>query len=144
MYCTAAQYEALYGAAEREQLTDRNQTGSADETVYEGVEAGVRSLINEYLLAPGSRVDYTSIPFSDPPERIVQVAGAIVRYRLYGVSRSEAVIADYKEAMDYLKAVARGELVPGGVAAVEAARESHGESTVVSGDQIFNKDSSFI
>jgi phage gp36-like protein len=144
MYCTAAQYEELYGADERQQLTDRERTGLADETVYEGVEAGVRSLINDYLLAPGSRVDHASIPFSDPPDRIVQVAAAIIRYRLFGVSRSDAVKEDYKEAMDYLKQVSRGDIVPGGVAAAETARASYGESAVVSAGQVFNRDTSFI
>lgn len=144
MYCTSAQYSALYSEAECRQLTDRARSGAIDEEVFGAMEGGVRSLIDDYLMAPGSRIDPATLPYATVPERITQIAAALIRYRLYGVNRSAAVIADYEEALAYLKSVAKGDIVPGGSTAIEAARQAYGESEVVSGDRIFGRDTSFI
>jgi phage gp36-like protein len=145
MYCTVTDYQNLYGEAELRQLTDRDRSGAVDATVFGEVEAGIQDVINDYLLAPGSRVDPSSLPYATVPARLVQVAAALIRHKLFGVARSEAVVEDYKEALRYLESVAAGKIVPGGTAAVAAAAPAWGETEITSaGGRVFGEDDSFL
>jgi phage gp36-like protein len=102
MYFTAADYSDRYGEDELVQLTDRLGAGAVDAAVFARAVADADAEIDLYL----SR-RYT-LPLPVVPPVLVQLAGDIVRYRLWPDATAKEVRLRYEDAVGTLKRLAAG------------------------------------
>lgn len=121
-----------YGAAELTQLTDRASppAGTYDPAVVQKALDDADAIANSYLSAQAT------VPLATTPPAIVIQCCKIARWFLWKDRRSEAVTADYNDAIKWLTAVAQG-LIPIGDGAPE---QTGGQPKVISQPRIFTRD----
>lgn len=90
------------GAEEIRQIADRDRDGTPDATVVDAALADADDLINGYV-----RTKYT-LPLAATPPILRTWATSIARHILHRNGAPEHVTADYKDAVNGLKDVARG------------------------------------
>lgn len=100
-YITSAQMILRFGA-EISQLIDRDNSGTEDTGVFAAVEADAAAVIDGYL-----RTAYT-LPFATTPPQVVEIAGEIVRYKLWGARAPDEVRRRYEDAINRLRDIAKG------------------------------------
>lgn len=100
-YITSAAMVLRFGA-EITQLIDRDNSGAEDTGVFAAVEADAAAVIDGYL-----RTVYT-LPFTTTPPQVVEIAGEIVRYKLWGARAPEEVRRRYEDAINRLRDIAKG------------------------------------
>lgn len=112
-YVSRADYIARFG---QEELTELLASGAA--TSFGAAADDATAIVDSYLeSAPRKNV---TIPLSPAPQRIIEVAIEIARYKLYGSKATDQVKQRFDDAIDYLKQVASGALaIPGSSAADE-------------------------
>lgn len=119
MYITRQQYVARFG---QEELSELLASGSA--VSFGAAADDASAIIDSYL---GSSPTSTgTLPLDPVPARIVELAGEIARYKLWGAKASEQVTERYKAAIAYLEKVASGDLVvPGSDQSPETAAPAY-------------------
>jgi phage gp36-like protein len=103
-YITRSQYVDRFG---QEELSELLASGSA--VSFTAAAADASAIVDSYLESSPSRS--STLPLSPVPARIVEVAGEIARYKLWGAKASEQVTERYNAALAYLEKVAAGDLV---------------------------------
>ncbi len=133
-YSTLAGLTDSFGAEELVQLTDRENVGAIDEAVVNKAIASADAEIDGYLAAGGYVV-----PLSPVVPLVVDLAEALVRYRLYKDHPTESVSTRAKEARDVLKSLADGtmSLSTGGQS---GSAGSAGNAEVEAPDRVFTSD----
>lgn len=101
-YVTQQQLIDRFGQEELIQLTDRANAGSIDAAVLDRAIADAGAEINGHLAGR------YQLPLATVPEIIALYCGDIARYRLYDDHAPEEVRNRYKDAVDFLKLVAKG------------------------------------
>jgi len=91
-----------FGEAAILALTDRDRSGAIDDQVLNQALADADAKIDSYLGA------VVTLPLEAVPEVLIPVACDIARYQLFGTKATEEARLRYKEALDWLKDVARG------------------------------------
>lgn len=103
-YITRQQYVARFG---QEELSELLASGSA--LSFNAAAEDASAIIDSYLESSSTRSE--ALPLNPVPARMVEVAGEIARYKLWGAKASEQVTDRYKEAIAYLEKIAAGDLV---------------------------------
>lgn len=103
-YITRQQYVARFG---QEELSELLASGSA--LSFNAAADDASAIIDSYLESSPTRS--VALPLDPVPARMVEVAGEIARYKLWGAKASEQVSERYKEAIAYLEKIAAGDLV---------------------------------
>lgn len=103
-YCSAEDMEKRFSRHELVQLTDREGVGVIDTNVLSAAINDASHLINGYL---GGRY---ALPLSVIPSVLVKLCADIARYNLYDNAVPEVVEKHHKTALDFLKAVSKGEV----------------------------------
>lgn len=119
-YATQQDMLARYGMPRLVQLTDINvpMTGELVAAVLDARLADASAEIDGYL------VGRMSVPLASPPEVIKLLCCRLAYYLLLGAGATDVDQADVKAARDYLKSVAKGEILltaPDAVPAVAGA-----------------------
>ena len=104
MYITRQQYVARFG---QEELSELLASGSA--VSFSAAAEDASSIIDSYLAS--TPAGSSTLPLDPVPARIVELAGEIARYKLWGAKASEQVSERYKAAIAYLEKIAAGDLV---------------------------------
>lgn len=102
-YCTEQNLIDRFGEQELIQLTDRSGYQQIDLTVLNQAIADADAEINGYLTA-------YALPLVNVPANLVRIAGDIARYYLYADQPIPQVTQRYKDAIEYLKLIAKGTL----------------------------------
>ncbi len=119
MYITRQQYVARFG---QEELSELLASGSA--LSFSAAADDAAAIIDSYLAS--SPTSTSALPLSPVPARVVELAGEIARYKLWGAKASEQVSERYKLAIAYLEKIASGDLVvPGSDQSPEAAAPAY-------------------
>lgn len=104
-YLTQSQYELWYSEAELIQLTDRDELGVVDVTVFDENVDRAGKLIDGYISPRNSLpISQALIDSSALPNK----CGAIVRYYLHKDCATEQIEKDYKDALKWLENVSKG------------------------------------
>ncbi len=103
-YCTQQDLIDRYGEEELIQLTDRDQTGSIDAIVIAAAIADATGIVDAYL---ESR--YT-LPLATVPAVLKRISCDIARYSLHGNGAPDDVKDRNGAAIEFLQAVAKGDL----------------------------------
>lgn len=107
MYCTQAELEARYGAAELLLLADRDQDGQVDPEVLDRVMTDAGAEVDGYVAAR------YSLPLAVPSPVLTRCACAVAWYLLASGRAGgpyEQERQGYEDAVTLLKAIARGEV----------------------------------
>lgn len=104
-YSTLAGLTASFGIEELLQLSDRDNIGAIDEAVVNKAIASADAEIDGYLSAGGY-----AVPLAPVQPLVVDLAEALVRYRLYKDHPTEVVNTRAKEARQILRKLALGEM----------------------------------
>lgn len=107
-YVAQADFVARFGQAELEQVLL-----TADGRTFAAAADDATAIIESYLASVPGR-SYV-LPLVTIPGRVLELAADIARYKLWGQAASEIVKARYNAAIDFLKAVAKGELTIAGL-----------------------------
>lgn len=129
-YCTVQDLIDRYGETEILELTDRDQSGSVDQTVAERAIDDASAEVDGYI---GSRYD---LPLDSPPAVLTRIAADIARYRLYDNLATEEVRKRYEDALRFLKSVGKGEISLG----ASEPPASTGSPMVSRGRRMFDDD----
>jgi phage gp36-like protein len=116
-YCTLQQLIDKYGQAMLIQLTDRADVpaDAIDTAIVNAAIADADAVINEHI------AQRYAVPVAGSPASLADIAKKIAIYNLH-VSEPEAkIVADYKDCMTRLAAVAAGKITLTDVAGIEAA-----------------------
>tara|TARA_R110000868_G_scaffold19036_3_gene82366 strand:+ start:30 stop:458 length:429 start_codon:yes stop_codon:yes gene_type:complete len=114
-YITLAQFVARFGQEELSQLL---ASGSAITFAVAADDAS--AIIDSYLEGAPSRFD--ALPLSPIPARILELAGEVTRYKLWGAKASQQVKDRHDAAIKFLEAIADGKRsVPGSSAGLTAS-----------------------
>lgn len=105
-YCTHQDLIDRFGEEELIQLTDRTNTGAIDAQVLDQVIADADAEIDGYL---ASR-PYV-LPLNPVPTALVRIACEITRYHLYDDHAPENIEKRYDNAVKFLRAVSKGDVV---------------------------------
>ena len=103
-YATQADMISRFDQKEIVELSDRANVGVLDVSVLAGKLADADSEINAYLQGR-----YT-LPLATVPTVLVRIACDIARYHLYDNRATEAVTQRYKDAIAFLRGVAKGDI----------------------------------
>lgn len=103
-YITSQQYVARFG---QEELSELLASGSG--LSFNAAAQDASAIIDSYLESSPTRAE--ALPLDPIPARVVEIAGEITRYKLWGAKASEQVTERYKDAIAYLEKIAAGELV---------------------------------
>jgi len=103
-YCTQQNMIDRFSEQDLIQLTDRDQTGSIDATVLSAAIDDATGTIDAYL---GTR--YT-LPLASVPVVLTRICCDIANYLLYGNEAPEGVADRHSAAIEFLQAVAKGDL----------------------------------
>ena len=106
-YATQADLSALYGDAELIQLCNRTGGSTMDAPALAVL---ARALDSAESMVDGWVSTRYSLPLSSVPALLVEVACDIARWRLYGQKPTEEVRARYEDAIDTLRAIAKGSI----------------------------------
>ena len=109
-YCTRADIvQAVGGESKLRQLTDREGTGSVDETVVTAAIATADALIDTYA---NKRF---SVPFDPVPPAIKELSKRIARYTLRDErgTLTEGDLKTHEADVKWLDALQKGEVSPG-------------------------------
>ncbi|MCE8027540.1 DUF1320 domain-containing protein [Halomonas daqingensis] len=127
-YCTLADLVTRFSEGEILDLAD-DGTGEVDQEVIDRAAEDAGGEIDGYVAAAGY-----SVPLSPVPRIVTAYACDIARYRLYDDRATDQVTKRYDDAIKFLKAVARGEVLLGLPAPAE---ESVGTAQFESGRNVF-------
>jgi len=134
-YCTFDDLKDQISEDELIQLTDDNGSGSVDMDKIDAAIAGADALIDGYC------GKHYSVPFSPTPPIIHDFSVIIAVYRLF--ARRQGAPEDrrtrYKDAVDFLKGVAKGENTLG----VQPVPDPPGEDDYTGASQFSTKDKMF-
>ena len=134
-YCTQQDLIDRFGQDELLDLTDIQRTGEINhQTVQRAIE-DAESLIDGFL---ASRYQ---LPLSAVPKSLTPIACNIARYQLYDEQTTDTVERRYKDAMNFLKAVSKGEVVLG-VTADGVPTASEDTAIIESQGSVFSRQSS--
>lgn len=103
-YATKQDLIDRYGLEELTQLTDRLFNGQPNNTIIDLAIADASAEIDGYLAGR-----YT-LPLTTVPSALSRIASDIARYYLYDDRMTEQVAKRYDTAIQFLKAVGKGEL----------------------------------
>lgn len=103
-YCTQQDMIDRYGEEELIQLTDREQTGAIDTAVLSAAIDDATGTMDAYL---GTR--YT-LPLASVPAALKRICCDMARYLLHGNAAPETVADRNGAAIEFLQAVAKGDL----------------------------------
>lgn len=103
-YITRSQYVARFG---QEEISELLASGSA--VSFSAAAEDASAIIDSYL--ESSPTKYDALPLDPVPPRIVEIAGELCRYKLWGAKASEQVAERYKAAIEYLEKIASGVFV---------------------------------
>jgi len=108
-YVDLDRFILVFGETEALQLTDRDNTGSVDEDVFDVASNKASSFIDDFL-----RSVY-SVPFVNPvPLTIVNIAEALTRCELYSLDPRESVSEACEKAQEMLEWLKSGKIrLPG-------------------------------
>lgn len=104
-YATQQDLETRFGAAELEQLSDRD--GTAGGIVAAVVEAALKDADELINAAVAGRY---AVPLAPVPELVKRIACDLARYFLHGGAVAEVVEKNYTAAMNVLKSIGRGDM----------------------------------
>lgn len=107
-YVAQADFIARFGNAELAQVLL-----TADGRTFAAAADDASAIIDSYLASVPGRA-YV-LPLATIPTRVVELAADIARYKLWGQAAPEIVKARYEDAIEFLKAVAKGELTIAGL-----------------------------
>jgi phage gp36-like protein len=130
-YCTQADLEERYGAAELVELTDRDRIGVADATAIARAIADADALVNGYLAGR-----YT-LPLASTPPALTRLACVVARYHLYADHPTEHVRRAYEDAVRLLEQVAAGKVTLGLDAGGTAPVAESGGAEVSAPERVF-------
>ncbi len=103
-YVAEADFTARFGSAELGQVLDLT-----DGRTFAAAADDASAIIDSYLASVPGR-NYV-LPLTAPfPARVIELAADITRYKLWGQAAPDIVKARYEAALEFLKAVAAGEL----------------------------------
>lgn len=132
-YATQQDLEDRFGQDEILALTDFDRDDAVDAQTLTLAQSDTDAEIDGYL------ADRYAVPLASVPQRLVQVACDIVRFRLYRHDVPDDVQRLYDSAVDWLKGVAAGKWpVPG--LTEKASASSAGMPQVSAGDRVFTRD----
>ncbi len=138
-YCTQQDLIDRYGETELIQLTDHDSVGEIDSDVLDRAIADSDGEIDGYLKPR------FGAPLATVPKVLVRIACDITRYYLYDDQATEHVAQRYKDAVAFLKGVAKGEISIGVDAAGASPDTGGDEVQMESGGRVFGRDdTSFI
>lgn len=103
-YATQADMTSRFDEKEIVELSDRANVGVLNVAVLADKLADADAEINAYLQGR-----YT-LPLATVPTALVRIACDIARYHLYDNRATEAVTQRYKDAIAFLKGVAKGDI----------------------------------
>ncbi|MEQ5870243.1 DUF1320 domain-containing protein [Sagittula sp. NFXS13] len=105
-YCTLSDLDARYGTALLVDLTDRAEeaTGVIDAVAVAQAIADADAMIDGYVAGR------YALPFATVPDPIPALSRAIAIYTLHVYQPNEKIEADYRDAIDTLKGIARGSI----------------------------------
>lgn len=103
-YATQADLISRFDEREIVELSDRANVGVINTAVVAGKLADAEAEINIYLQGR------YALPLPSVPSVLVRVACDIARYHLYDNRATEAVTQRYKDAIAFLKGVAKGDV----------------------------------
>ncbi len=132
-YATQAQMISRFGDKEIVELTDRAGVGILNVSVLDDKLTDANAEVDGYLQGR------YNLPFTSVPEVLRRIGCDIARYHLYDDRPTEAVAQRYKDAIAFLKMVAKGEARLG----VDASSEAPSTASVpefFAPDRVFNKD----
>lgn len=111
-YISRLQYVARFG---QEELAELLASGAA--MSFSAASEDAAAIIDSYFESSPSRKE--TLPLSPVPARVLELAGEITRYKLWGAKATEQVTERYKAAIAYLEKVAAGDFVIPGSAVAE-------------------------
>jgi len=132
-YATRQDMINRYDEEELIQLTDKTRAGMIDDSVLDLALLDADDEITPYLAAR------YSLPFVSVPKSIVRIACTIARYRLHDKVATERVAQDYKDAINFLKGIAGGDLDIG-LSAAAAPVPTSGPASATAKPAVFDKD----
>lgn len=103
-YATKQDLVDRFGYEELTQLTDRLTSGHPDDTIIALAIADASAEIDSYL------VGRYNLPLTTVPSALSRIASDIARYYLYDDRMTEQVAKRYDTAIQFLRAVGKGEL----------------------------------
>lgn len=135
MYATVETMTARFGQGEVIALSDRDKTGEANAAVLADALDDASSEIDTYLAGR------YALPLDPAPKMLAGLCCDIARYRLCG---GETVMTDeirqrYKDATNFLKLVASGDVTLG-VTAAGAVTQPDNSIQFVPGTRVFGRD----
>jgi phage gp36-like protein len=107
-YVTQADWTARFGTKELGEVLI-----VADGRTFAAAADDASAIIDSYLASVPGRA-YV-LPLATIPGRVLELAADIARYKLWGQAASEIVVARYDAAIEFLKAVAAGDLTIAGI-----------------------------
>lgn len=131
-YCVELDLIERFSNEELIQLTDRTNTGIIDSTILAIAITDASAEIDSYLAA------YT-LPLSVVPPGLKRIACHLARFNLYDDHVPETIDKLYKNSIDYLKLVAKGQISLGVDSAGEYPVKTEG-AQVESGGRVFGRD----
>ena len=137
-YCTFDDLKDQISEDELIQLTDESGSGSVDMDKIDGAIAGADALIDGYC------GKHHSVPFSPTPPIIRDFSVIIAIYKLFGRSpvAPDERRTRYKDAVDFLKGVAKGENTLGIQPVPDPPKQDGytGASQISTRDKVFDDD----
>ena len=103
-YATQADLISRFDEKEIVELSDRANVGVINQVVVASKLADADAEINAYLQGR-----YT-LPLATVPTALVRIACDIARYHLYDNRATESVTQRYKDAISFLRGVAKGDI----------------------------------
>lgn len=101
-YATQADLVSRFGETEIIQISDRSNTGAIDAGVVADKLADADAEVDAYL------AQRFTLPLPSVPPVLKRIACDIARYHLYDNRSTEDVTRRYNDAINFLKAVAKG------------------------------------
>lgn len=109
MYATQAHYIERFGQRELDQVLD-----PADGRSFEAMSSDASATIDSHLLMMPGRT--FAVPLTTAPQRIIELAADLVRYELWGQAASQEIKDRHTAALEFLRALAKGEAAVSGLA----------------------------
>lgn len=135
MYCGTDDLIERFGASELAQLTDKDAGQIVQPDVVSAAIEDASNTIDGYI---GGRYP---LPLNNPPAVLIKICADIARYNLYDNVIPDVVEKQFKAAMDFVKAVGKGE-VRLGLSADDQASATSEHIEIRSSGSVFSRDNS--
>jgi phage gp36-like protein len=141
MYATADQFIATFGEREAAEVSNLDAARNTEPN-YDAIEAALETAsaeIDSYLARAGYE-----LPLASVPAILMKRACDIARYHLEHRNTRDEVVARYKDAIMWLRDVARGIASVGPIGATSGNSPASGSNALWGGDRggaVFNRQS---